>query len=505
MNPLRKTEHREGRQMSKAKKADRNVLIYRSVIAVLIVIFIVIFVYGLNKVLAMEGTLPPITNEEGLTSAPVTADDGVNFLKRVYALAQESKPKATREDTFSVDGDSIDTGENERLKKMFAFVSGGFEKKLEDSFEDIETDFGESFPDGITLPDFSQADVIPQTYYLCENCGMTSDEAKDKCDECGIETPYTESSRNIKCRYIYYSCRSCGERSDIQKPECEVCGCVYPYNEKYADEYEVTLKLDSESVPEYFSPVGKERIKEILADEIKDRFEIRDIDITYNDVHVYYKVRRMTDELTYLELFRNMTVTAQLEFAPHYNTGETSVTFNITEKNKQSFTWPGIELSSHEMSVEPKATDNLLATLTCTDPTEPVVTWTSSDESVLTVDEEGYIKAGKEAGFATVTASFEFNGKEYSDSCKVNVRYSVESMKLNKRKANLSPGDTLTLKAMPQPSKASVKTVKWYSEDPEIARVDENGTVTAVSKGKTSVYALSDDGYYKSSCEVNVK
>ena len=39
----------------------------------------------------------------------------------------------------------------------------------------------------------------------------------------------------------------------------------------------------------------------------------------------------------------------------------------------------------------------------------------------------------------------------------------------------------------------------------ESVLVDENGVVTAVKSGITTVYALSDDGYYRSTCEVTVR
>ena len=55
------------------------------------------------------------------------------------------------------------------------------------------------------------------------------------------------------------------------------------------------------------------------------------------------------------------------------------------------------------------------------------------------------------------------------------------------------------------PKKATVQTVKWYSEDESIATVDANGVVTAVSSGEVKIYALSDDEFYKSTCEVRVK
>ena len=220
---------------------------------------------------------------------------------------------------------------------------------------------------------------------------------------------------------------------------------------------------------------------------------------------IRYKVTRLEDKLNYLEYFKDMKVDALLKFKGEYSSlRECKVSFNITEKNKFSFTWPGLELNKHEMSIEPKATDNLLATLTCTDPTEPVVKWTVSDPSLITIDEEGYITAGKETGTAEVKATFWFKGGEYSDTCVVHVRKSVESMRLDKRKASVGVGKELALTAKVSPKDATVQSVKWYSEDINIAYVDDNGIVTGISKGKTTVYALSDDGYYKSSCEVSV-
>ncbi len=487
------------------KKIDKNTLIYRSVIVVLIIMFIVIFVYGLNKVLAMEGSLPPILNEQGVTPAPATAEEGVDYLTNVFDRAKEMKPKVTRDDTFSVDEDSIVTDGSDEVRKTFAFISGKFEEKLESSFEDFESDFGYSFTKSIMKPRISASDVVPHVYYLCETCGKRSDSPCETCDECGSETPYTEKSEAIKCSYIYYSCRSCGEKSDVPRDECETCGCVYPYNEKYSDEYEVTLYLDDSAVEKTFKPLTKDEIKAIIADDISDYFDITDFDVSYDEIDIFYKVKRLEDKLTYLEYCKAMKVDASLKFKGEYSSlGDCKVSFNITEKNKFSFTWPGLELNKHEMSIEPKATDNLLATLTCTDPTEPVVKWTVSDPSLITIDEEGYITAGKETGTAEVKASFMFKGEEYSDTCVVHIRKSVESMKLDKRKATVEVGKEFTLTAKVSPKDATVQTVKWYSDNEKIAYVDDNGVVTGISKGKTTVYALSDDGYYKSSCEVSV-
>ena len=47
--------------------------------------------------------------------------------------------------------------------------------------------------------------------------------------------------------------------------------------------------------------------------------------------------------------------------------------------------------------------------------------------------------------------------------------------------------------------------VEWISEDKSVAIVDENGTITAVGAGETTIVALIEGGLYKESCKVKVK
>ena len=248
------------------------------------------------------------------------------------------------------------------------------------------------------------------------------------------------------------------------------------------------------------------QINELIGDEMDEVLTLNSVQVNYSKAYIIFKVKRTTNELTYLEYRKEMPVDAEATFINDYAAlGNCRVSFVITEKNRYNFTWPGLSLSEHEMAVEPKGNNNLLATLTCDDATKYDVTWSSSDEEILTVDDEGYFKAGKKEGSAVVTASFEFNGKTYSDECIVNVKYSVESTKMSKKKLELNVGESYQLEVKFSPSKATVQTVKWYTDDERIANVDENGVVTAVSPGVVTVYSLSDDGYFKSSCEVTVK
>lgn len=55
------------------------------------------------------------------------------------------------------------------------------------------------------------------------------------------------------------------------------------------------------------------------------------------------------------------------------------------------------------------------------------------------------------------------------------------------------------------PDDATDKSVEWTSENPEIAAVSDNGTITGKSYGRTVVTATTTDGGYTAKCVVRVK
>lgn len=55
-------------------------------------------------------------------------------------------------------------------------------------------------------------------------------------------------------------------------------------------------------------------------------------------------------------------------------------------------------------------------------------------------------------------------------------------------------GDTDKLTALVTPRNAANKTIKWTSSDPSVATVDDNGQITALKEGTTTILATVDDG-----------
>lgn len=455
------------------KKVDKVTVVTIVVVAFLILVFIAGFIWGLNNVLAMEGTMPPSENTESLTPAPETKEDAVKYLDLCLNKALEEKPYFESHSEYDIDKDTLETDGSSQLKDTLLYTSDAFTDYLNDNAPKAQADYFKGFDSFLRKPKISASDI-----------------------------------EEFKCDYIYYKCASCGEESDEPLTKCDACGNENPYNLKYRDEYTIsfTLKNSEDVLKNNFEPKEEEESLKLMGDEIKQLVDVKNLKIDNELLTVTFKVNRMTDEILNIQYNREMNVKADASFKGDYEKiGNASASFKMTKDDYFDFTWPSVVLSDEVKTVEPKKSDNLLATLTCDDPLKYDVKWESSDENILTIDDEGYFKAGPEAGEATVTASFDFGGKTYSDTCKVFVRYSVESIKVSDKKIDLKQGETKTLTVDVSPKKATIQTVKWYSQDESIATVDENGVVTAVNKGTVKVYALSDDEFYKSTCEVRVK
>ena len=83
---------------------------------------------------------------------------------------------------------------------------------------------------------------------------------------------------------------------------------------------------------------------------------------------------------------------------------------------------------------------------------------------------------------------------EFSNIKEFQVTVKAESISLNKQSANLMIGDTLSLTAKVLPENASTKTVVWSSNNPDVASVNDEGLVTALTTGTAIISATTTDG-----------
>ena len=119
------------------------------------------------------------------------------------------------------------------------------------------------------------------------------------------------------------------------------------------------------------------------------------------------------------------------------------------------------------------------------------VTWTSSDTSVATVDSNGNVRGVKAGYTVTITATAIDRGTK-SGVFSIVVTQPVTEIDISGSSSVLK-GSTVTLSTVIQPTNASNKTISWSSDNTFIATVN-NGVVTGVSAGYTTIWASATDG-----------
>lgn len=161
----------------------------------------------------------------------------------------------------------------------------------------------------------------------------------------------------------------------------------------------------------------------------------------------------------------------------------------------------GVLLNSEKLDLKVGgAASKLTATVEPANATNQNVEWTSSNDGVVTVDQEGNVTPVA-AGSATVTVKTVDGG--FTAACKVTVIQPVTGISLDLHDAKIVGAGTQQLVATVTPVDAS-QAVVWKSDDESVAKVDQSGLVTAVSKGKANVVVTTADGSLSDTCKVEV-
>ena len=148
-----------------------------------------------------------------------------------------------------------------------------------------------------------------------------------------------------------------------------------------------------------------------------------------------------------------------------------------------------VALDQAELSLTESGATAQLTAVFAPDGSGGTVTWTTSDEAVATVDETGLVTAVA-PGTATITATV---GESLSATCTVTCAWTTEPP------APTGPtlsATQITLDAAGKTNQLQVtgteSAVTWSSDQPDIATVGTDGTVTAVAKGSATITATVD-------------
>ena len=156
-----------------------------------------------------------------------------------------------------------------------------------------------------------------------------------------------------------------------------------------------------------------------------------------------------------------------------------------------------VTLDKTSETLEKGKSMKLVATVNPSDATDKTVTWSSSDVSVASVDQDGTVRAVK-GGTATITAK----AGEKSATCRITVVTPVASVSIDRTSLSLEVGENTVLVATIYPDDATEKAVTWSSSDTSVATVGDNGVVTAIKKGSAVITAKAGDK--SATCTVNV-
>ena len=167
-----------------------------------------------------------------------------------------------------------------------------------------------------------------------------------------------------------------------------------------------------------------------------------------------------------------------------------------------------VSLSQTELYLVVDETATLTATVLPNDATDKSVTWSSNNEAVATVNQNGVVTAVS-AGPATITVTT--NDGEKTATCSVIVAameppvVHASSVQLSQTNLDMEEEETATLVATVLPEDAEDKSVTWSSDNEAVATVNQNGVVTAVSGGTATITVTTTDGNLTASCAVIVE
>lgn len=161
----------------------------------------------------------------------------------------------------------------------------------------------------------------------------------------------------------------------------------------------------------------------------------------------------------------------------------------------------GIEISENERTIFVGESFTLSTTITPAEAYFRDVIWTSTDSEIASVSEDGVVTANK-SGEAVITAKTVDGG--FTAECKVTTLQRAEEIVLSHEEIVVNKGKTATLIATVLPEDSYNKNFTWKVEDEEIIEITEDGTITGVKVGSTTVTVTTEDGGKTDTCLVTV-
>lgn len=160
-----------------------------------------------------------------------------------------------------------------------------------------------------------------------------------------------------------------------------------------------------------------------------------------------------------------------------------------------------VKIVPDKAQVDVGKSKKLSAVISPSNATNKNVAWTSSDEAIAIVSQDGVV-TGLRQGKAVISATSEDGG--ITGKCTVTVGVAATGVKIIKDNLVLTLGKTERLSAYVFPRNATNADLVWTSSNTAVATV-ENGVVKAVGKGEAVITVTTKDGGFTDKCNVTVE
>ena len=164
----------------------------------------------------------------------------------------------------------------------------------------------------------------------------------------------------------------------------------------------------------------------------------------------------------------------------------------------------GISLDKTTLSLNAGSSEQLNATVNAVDGADTHVVWSSSDNSVASVDDFGKV-TGHKAGTALIIATSSDPSK--TASCVVTVlenTIEATSLEITPKTKVLRVGETFTLGLTVLPLGAAAH-INWFNNNPSVVLLQDDGIIMAKGVGKATIVARdAEDKLEPAICEVTV-
>ena len=183
-----------------------------------------------------------------------------------------------------------------------------------------------------------------------------------------------------------------------------------------------------------------------------------------------------------------------------------SVKVNVINSN-QPVLVSSIALSPTSVTLNPNGTYKFNVTVSPSNATNKGVIWSSNDTNVVSVDQNGNIKALKK-GTAKIRVTAQDGSGKYAEAS-VTVESSkptnvlVTGVSLNASTVKMYVGQSYQLIHTIKPSNATNKGVTWSSSNTNVVSVS-NGKIVGKSSGKARITVTTNDGRYSAYTDVTV-